>query len=196
METREQKRLRLRNWWWWKTKSSTNWLVFHLILWLLQCKFHFILLNHKPNQKRIRKKTRTRWESTPTRNTVRKHICGCISIEYITQINAINISRIENYNRVVIYTHTLNALLHTKWFDISFMCMIWCFASICITSRRRRRRRLLLSFYSDLIECTFNWIWNVFSSLISDCFFYIFSLGEINQCQNETGRSEQSNKRL
>lgn len=45
-------------------------------------------------------------------------------------------------------SHT--ATQHTKWFDIRFMCMIWCFASICITSRLR-----FLFLYFDLIECIF-----------------------------------------
>lgn len=131
-----------------KTKSSTQLTCFPLHFVAMQCRFHFFSLHIVKPQKsgNGHDKTGRGNGCDKSRHTENIYICGWISIEYITQINAINIS----HNQKHTHTHTP----HAKWFDISFMCMIRCFASICIASFGRFC--LLLLLLSSF--CYFNWM--------------------------------------
>lgn len=138
------------------------------ILWLCDADFtlyFFFMETTKSNRNWEREReTRKGKKGNKTTRILRKRICGCISIEYITQINAINISRIESYNRI--HTHTQTTAQHSKWFDISFMCMIWCFASICITFQRSH---VFFFFWFNWMHFAFLWFQTFFYSHLFLC---------------------------
>lgn len=128
----------------------------------MQCRFHFFCIEpQNQEEKKSHRNSEMDEEGWQEQNYCKKYICGCISIEYITQIHAINISHKEKYNRLIIHI-TLTHTQHAKWFDISFMCIIWCFASICITS--------FFYYFVILIECTFNCIFEKFFLWFQICF--------------------------